>query len=59
MTEKDLIGVRVDPETKDRIEAQLEYGDSLSGWVRQAIEERLEREENTEGNRNKALQTAD
>ena len=59
MAEKDLIGVRVDPEIKQRIEDQLEYGDSISGWVRQAIEERLEREEAAEGNLKAVPQTAD
>lgn len=44
MTEKDQIGVRVDPETKRLIESQLGYGDSISGWVRVAIEQRLQRE---------------
>lgn len=59
MAEKELIGVRVDPEVKERIEGQLEYGDSISGWVRTAIEQRLEREEASEGNPNQALQIAD
>jgi len=59
MADKEYIGVRVDEETKDRIEEQLEYGDSLSGWVREAIDERLARQEADEGNPNAAAMTAD
>lgn len=41
MSEKELIGVRVSPETKEKIENQLEYGDSLSAWLREAANMRL------------------
>lgn len=40
----------------DAIDDQLEYGDSRSGWIREAIEEKFEREgiaaeeEESEGN---------
>lgn len=34
----------------DRIDGQLEYGDSRAGWIREAVEERLERLEAEEGN---------
>lgn len=51
MPEKEMIGVRVTQETKERIEEQLEYGDSMSEWVREAILLRLESEgEGSEGN---------
>ena len=42
MSEKDIIGVRVDEETMALIEEQLGYGDSKSGWVREAIRRRIE-----------------
>lgn len=43
--EKDAqIVVRVDAETKALIADQLEYGDSMSVWVREAIEQRIENE---------------
>jgi hypothetical protein len=37
--------VYLDAETRAAIEAQLEYGDSMSGWIRDAVELRLDREE--------------
>lgn len=37
----ETFGISVPPETADRIEEQLEYGDSRSEWVRQAIDQRL------------------
>ena len=58
MSEKDLIGVRVDEETMDIIESQLGYGDSKSGWVREAIEARIEKE-GLAGNAPKTVMTAD
>jgi Arc/MetJ-type ribon-helix-helix transcriptional regulator len=51
MPEKEMIGVRVTEETKGRIEEQLEYGDSMSEWVREAILLRLEsKTDGMEGN---------
>lgn len=44
------VAANVTPETKDRIEEQLDYGDHISDWVREAIFEKLEREEASEGN---------
>ena len=41
---KKQIGVWIDEETKTRIEARLAYGDSMSEWVREAIEERLDQD---------------
>jgi len=41
---KDQIGVLIDEELKKKIEGQLGYNDSMSGWVREAIHEKLERE---------------
>ena len=54
MSEKDLIGVRVDEETMEIIESQLGYGDSKSGWVREAIEERIAKE-GLEGNQSQMV----
>jgi Arc/MetJ-type ribon-helix-helix transcriptional regulator len=59
MAEKEYIGVRVDKEKKERIESQLEYGDSLSEWVREAIDQRLERDEDEQGNPKAEAMTAD
>lgn len=50
---KTQIGVWVDEGTKEEIESRLGYNDSLSEWVRVAIEERLEREDEV-GNRSPA-----
>ena len=45
MSDKDeQIAVRVDHETKEIIAKQLGYRDSMSEWVREAIEERIEKE---------------
>jgi Arc/MetJ-type ribon-helix-helix transcriptional regulator len=41
------IGVKVEPEMKEAIEDQLEYGDTMSEWVREAIRQRLEQESDT------------
>lgn len=57
MSEKETIGVRVDPETADLIEDQLGYGDSKSGWVREAIERRIKEE--GLGNQSAVTVTAD
>lgn len=38
------IGFRIDEETREIIEEELDYGDHISEWVRVAIEERIERE---------------
>jgi len=45
------VTVTMPEELVDEIEDQLEYGDSRSGWIREAVEERLERE--TQGNSNR------
>ena len=41
---KEQIGVLVEEELKEKIEDQLGYNDSMSGWVRGAIIEKLEKE---------------
>lgn len=52
MGDKEMLGVRISPELMDRMEEQLEYGDTKSGWVREAIRQRLEKIECDEsGNR--------
>jgi len=35
------VDVYVPPKLRAEIEAQLDYGDSLSGWMRDAAEQRL------------------
>jgi len=40
--ERNFITVRVDSETRSRIEAQLETGESADEWVREAIHRRLD-----------------
>lgn len=37
----ETFGISVSPETLERIEEQLDYGDSRSEWVRGAIDQRL------------------
>jgi hypothetical protein len=44
------VAANVTPETKERIESQLDYGDHISDWLREAIHEKLERQEADEGN---------
>ncbi|MDL0127108.1 ribbon-helix-helix domain-containing protein [Halobacterium salinarum] len=36
----------------DEIDAQLEYGDSRSEWIREAVRQRLDQEADAEGNPN-------
>lgn len=38
------IGIRLTAEQRELIEQQLEYGDSLSEWIRGAVETPIERE---------------
>ena len=55
MSEKDeQIAVRVDRETKAIIAEQLGYRDSMSEWVREAIEERIAKE-GLEGNQSQMV----
>lgn len=47
---KKEIGISIEEETVEEIDSLLEYGDSRSAWIRDAIQERLDRlEKNTEG----------
>ena len=54
----DRISISIPEDLKDEIDDQLEYGDSRSEWIREAIEERLERERGEE-NTETTAQTAD
>ena len=42
------VKVFLPPEMNDNIEDHLEYGDSKSGWIRDACEQRLKREKEEE-----------
>lgn len=35
------IGLRIDDDLLDRVDEQLDYGDSRSEWIREAIRQRL------------------
>ena len=41
---------------RDQIDKQLEYGDSRSEWIRQAIREKLERADGGQGNDSAAVE---
>jgi metal-responsive CopG/Arc/MetJ family transcriptional regulator len=51
------VTVPMPKEMADEIDGELEYGDSRAGWIRDAIRQRLEREQNAKGNADAA--TAD
>lgn len=51
------VTVPMPEEMVDEIDDELEYGDSRAGWIRDAIKQRLEREQNAKGNTDAA--TAD
>jgi len=53
------VATNVTPETKERIEGQLDYGDHISEWLREAIEEKLERDGGSQGNPEPAAMSAD
>jgi hypothetical protein len=58
MTKKtERVAASVEPETKEEIENELEYGDTISDWVREAIREKLERD--CEGEKGKKTVSAD
>lgn len=40
-TNKQTVAVRIAPETKKQIEDNLEYGDSMSAWFRDAAAKKL------------------
>ena len=44
------ITVPMPEDLRDQIDKQLEYGDSRSEWIRQAIREKLERAAGGQGN---------
>lgn len=41
MTDMEMIGVRVTQEKRDEIEGQLDYGDTITEWCRDAFEMKL------------------
>ena len=57
--ERVLVAARVPEEKKERIEAQLNYGDHIQDWLEDAIDRKLAEEAEDEGNPNLAAQTAD
>lgn len=57
MEDRKDVTVPMPKELVDDIDNELEYGDSRAGWIRDAIRQRLEREQNTKGNTDAA--TAD
>jgi len=48
------LGIKVEPEMREAIEEELEYGDTISGWVREAIRQRLEEEKGKKWNKEEA-----
>ena len=40
---KKEIGIAIEEETVDEIDSYLEYGDSRSAWIRDAIQQKLEK----------------
>lgn len=42
--ERSYTTVTMSDELLERIEERLDYGDSRSAWIREAVEQRLERE---------------
>ena len=44
MSERTDVTVTLSEETKEAIENRLEYGDSRSQWIKEACEQRLEKE---------------
>lgn len=49
MNNRTDLTVPLPEELNDKIEAELEYGDSKAGWIREAIRMRLEAEDEPEG----------
>jgi metal-responsive CopG/Arc/MetJ family transcriptional regulator len=54
----DRVTISLSEDLVEEINGKLEYGDSRSAWIREAIEERLERERGEE-NTETTAQTAD
>lgn len=48
--EREFVGARIPAEKKRRIEEQLSYGESIQGWLEDAIDRKLAAEEKDEGN---------
>ena len=44
----DRISISIPEDLKDEVDDQLEYGDSRSGWIQDAIEMKLEQQDDTE-----------
>lgn len=53
------ITISVPEDTLERLNDRMEYGDSRSAWITEAIEEKLEREAPEEGNQKAAPMPAD
>lgn len=48
------VSVTMPKDLIEEIESQLDYGDSRSGWIRDACQEKLDREAGGQGNGNPA-----
>lgn len=60
MPGKKDVTVPMPEEMVEAIENQLEYGDSRAGWIREAVQQRLERDkEATEGNPSQTATVSD
>lgn len=44
------VATNVTPEKKEQIENELDYGDHISDWLREAIDEKLARDDGDQGN---------
>lgn len=53
------ITISLPEELAERLNDKLDYGDNRSAWIAQAIEERLDREADEEGNADPTAATAD
>jgi len=42
--QKEEVVVMLEPETREMIDARLEYGDSRSAWIRRAVRDALQAE---------------
>lgn len=52
------ITISVDEDDLEEIEDELEYGDSRSGWIREAIRQRLGKDSNGDESGNETPATA-
>lgn len=54
MDDRKDVTVPMPAELVEEIDQQLEYGDSRAGWIREAIKQRLKRDQRDQGNPNSA-----